>query len=282
MQNTWNFFAVFCFFACFLENDLVQWSKRKVDITMLTNERRKLILDMLNEKGSIRVTDAAQALGVTTETIRSDIKALAEKGLAERQYGGATAVAGMPEISVDSRLMENYEAKKRIAQRALEYLTGDIIFIDSGSTLSVLASLLRMGPDKTIVTNSFKAAEIMMHTCDTLVFLGGEVNSTISATGGLWTSKTLDSINLDTAFIGTSGFASHAGPCTKTFGDALTKEQVVLKSGKRIVLADSTKFLVRAAFPYCKWNDIDVLITDSGAPQEAIRTLSGSVEIVVV
>ena len=56
---------------------------------MLADERRAMILEELNEKGSIKVNDIAKRFDVTVETARRDIAALQEKKLAKKVYGGA-------------------------------------------------------------------------------------------------------------------------------------------------------------------------------------------------
>ena len=48
---------------------------------MLTKQRRERILKLLEEKGSITVTEAKDMLGASESTIRRDIVALDEAGM---------------------------------------------------------------------------------------------------------------------------------------------------------------------------------------------------------
>ena len=59
---------------------------------MLTKQRRERILKLLEEKGSITVTEAKDMLGASESTIRRDIVALDEAGMLEKVFGGAVAL----------------------------------------------------------------------------------------------------------------------------------------------------------------------------------------------
>ncbi|NED94887.1 DeoR/GlpR family transcriptional regulator [Phytoactinopolyspora alkaliphila] len=57
---------------------------------LLPEERRERVLETLHRRGTVRVNDLAEALGVTPITVRRDIALLAEQGLLRRVHGGAT------------------------------------------------------------------------------------------------------------------------------------------------------------------------------------------------
>ena len=249
---------------------------------MFPDERRKYIVDVINKNGSVRVSDIAKSLSVTPETIRKDITFLDSNGLVRKQFGGATAVVLAPEVTVQTRLAENVDAKARIAAKAMEYISGEILFLDAGSTLIALAKNIASKSGHIILTNSFTSANELIESPNTIMFLGGEVSSTTSATFGAWTTNMLNQIQIDIAFLGTSGFMSQTGPCAKSFNDTDTKRAIVRCSAKRIVLADSSKFQTRAISPYCDWRDIDVLITDTDAPIAAVNQLRKQVEVILV
>lgn len=248
---------------------------------MFANERRKLMVDLINTKGSVRITDLAEEFNVTPETIRKDIHYLSQCGLVEKQFGGATALMNSPEITVEKRLEKNIDYKTRIAQKATEYVSGNILFLDAGSTLTAFAKVLPTTPEQAIVTNSFKAVDVLMNSLSTILFIGGEVSATTAATSGFWTSNTISALKIDIAFLGTSGFHSHAGPCAKSFSDAKTKMDIIRNSASKIVLADGSKFVTRAIVPYCDWDDIDILITDETAPKEQLAELEKHVKIII-
>ena len=73
-------------------------------------ERRRQILDLLRERGSISVVAVEEEFGVSPMTARRDLALLAEEGRARRTHGGAV----LPELaahedSFDSRFEQDVE-----------------------------------------------------------------------------------------------------------------------------------------------------------------------------
>ncbi|MFD5555099.1 substrate-binding domain-containing protein [Streptomyces sp. NPDC127068] len=64
---------------------------------MHAEERHQAILRRLREHGSLRVTEFAEELGVSSVTVRRDVEALAERGLLDRVHGGAVQRSGRRE-----------------------------------------------------------------------------------------------------------------------------------------------------------------------------------------
>lgn len=249
---------------------------------MTASERRQEILNLINKEGSLRASDLAERMGVTSETIRKDLIYLNNKKLLKKCHGSAHAINEFIERSVDLRTKENTAAKRAIAKKAIEQIADSmVIFIDAGSTMVELAKLLGLLPQLAIITNSFSVVEILQNTGNTIYFIGGEVSNVTQATNGFWAANELRSIRIDIAFLGTSGFQSHTGPCTKYFSDTQLKKEVINNSNKTIVLADHTKFVSNAIIQYADWIDIDLLITDKNVKEEHLKALSEDVDIII-
>ena len=56
---------------------------------MLREERQSIIINLLNEKGVIKVSDITDIINVTEMTVRIDLHELDKKGLLKRIHGGA-------------------------------------------------------------------------------------------------------------------------------------------------------------------------------------------------
>ena len=249
---------------------------------MNVNDRRQAILEIINKEGQVRAVELASRLNVTGETIRKDLIYLSDKNLLRKNHGSAQSISEFIERSVDARAQENAMFKREIARTALDQLNNcSVIFIDSGSTLMEMAKLLSKRPDLAIITNSFSIIQTLMDSENTIYFIGGEVASVTQSTSGFWAASELQSIRIDIAFLGTSGFQSHSGPCTKTFPDAQLKKEVLRNSNRIVVLADHTKFSTNAIVQFAEWKDIDLLITDNRVTQEQIATLEDAVDIVI-
>ncbi|MFF8838006.1 substrate-binding domain-containing protein [Streptomyces sp. NPDC015130] len=60
---------------------------------MLTEERREVLLRLIERRGSIKVKDAAEEMGVSAVTVRQDVRDLAGRGLVVRVHGGAMSTS---------------------------------------------------------------------------------------------------------------------------------------------------------------------------------------------
>lgn len=249
---------------------------------MTIDERRQQILDIINQEGNVRASDLAKRFQVTSETIRRDLLYLNNQHLVQKGHGMAKSITESSEAPLDFRLRENSAAKRAIAKKAMEYLENcSVVFIDAGSTLLELAGLLHLLPQIVIITNSFSNAQVLQETENTVYFLGGEINKVTQATNGFWTSNELDSLRIDIAFLGTSGFQAHDGPCTKILADAQLKQKVVKNSNRVIVLADQTKFVSNSIMQYASWSEVDLLISDWNVTPEQGKAVKDHVKLVL-
>lgn len=115
----------------------------------MAHERREYILRLLEERGRVRSAALALDLGVTDETIRTDLVLLQKKGLLRRVHGGAVHLpAGRPGRST----LSAYEL--RLAEEAAQNLReGQSIYLDDTRLSLALAVVLEETPC-TLITGS--------------------------------------------------------------------------------------------------------------------------------
>ncbi len=249
---------------------------------IITAERRNKLAQIIVSNGSARIGEMAKLFGVSTETIRKDLIFLDEKGIIKKSHGGAVTNSEFIERPISSRTLENNEKKNKIAQRALEFVQNNgVIVIDAGSTTLCLAKLLVIKKGLTIITNSLSAANVLAESENSVYIVGGEVSGVTMSSEGLWASNALNMIKADIAFLGTSGFQSHNGPCAKTFADAAIKQEIIKNSKKTCILADSSKFVTNAFVQYALWKDVDYLITDDGVSEEMLQDIRRDIKMVI-
>lgn len=247
---------------------------------LLAAERQKQLTELVNQNGSVRIGEIAALFGVSSETIRKDLIYLHNCGLVEKSFGGAVALSEHRERPVQKRSMEHADKKALVAQYGVEqFVQGGVIFLDSGSTVLEAARLLHADMDIAVVTNSLAALNELSGKGIDIHFVGGVFSDVTMATSGFWATNAVNTIKFDVAFLGTSGFHSHVGPSVKTFDDAQVKQEVMKNARKKVVLADSSKFLENALVQYAQWQEIDVLITDADAPNDAVESIGQSTEI---
>lgn len=249
----------------------------------LANKRRTKLAQMINDKGSFRVAEMADYFRVTKETIRKDLIYLDQQKLVCKTHGGAVSISESTERPIHMRSTENPEKKRRIAERALDFLLDSkVVILDSGSTVVQVALQLNPNRDETLITNSLPVANALVEKEVPFFWIGGEFSLITMSTSGMGAAQTLNYITADVVFLGSSGFQSCNGPSAKAFCDAQIKREMMKKSRTKIVLADSSKFVTNAFVCFADWSEIDYLITDSEAPEATLAELKKKVKVIVV
>src|SRR6266700_4452295 len=106
---------------------------------LLTEERRERILAMLRRDGRVLAVDLSRTLGVSDDTIRRDLDALAEMGLLQRVHGGALRRAHVNE-DYTARRADATTAKQSIAQATAALIRpGQVVVLDGGTTSLAVA-----------------------------------------------------------------------------------------------------------------------------------------------
>src|SRR5262249_34691505 len=112
------------------------------------------VLQLLETRDSIQVTELAEELSVSEVTVRSDLSTLARQGLVARVRGGARALQhGQSEVGFDLRLRVEVERKRAIARAAAAMVgEGEAIALDASTTAYYLALELREMRELVVVT----------------------------------------------------------------------------------------------------------------------------------
>lgn len=241
---------------------------------LLSAERERLILQALGD-GVRTITELSRSLKVSEATVRRDLQSLEEQGKAQRVHGGAIQVR-FPKIEpvFNEKASLHAAEKKLIAERALEFIEdNDTIYLDGGSTVQALARRLGARKNLTVVTNSMKAASELMESGHRLILIGGEFRVLSQTLVGPMTAKLLDGLNISKAFLGTIGFTVEQGISTTDPNEAFTKELVMKRADKKILLMDSSKVGHPSLAVSGCIEDFDVIISDENLPDQVVRQL---------
>lgn len=245
--------------------------------------RRQSITQALLQDGHISTTELANRYEVSMETIRKDLSYLEEMGIAVKAYGGAVVSSELSGQTFIQKSRENLTAKARIAKHALTYIhDGDVIILDSGSTVSALAGMLGSKKDLTVFTNSIQTVQILQTSAVRLYFTGGMLQSASGAVTGSWGLSALAGVHADAAFIGTSGFGRLDGPCVESIEEGEVKKAMIHAANRSFLLADASKFHKDAVMRFAPWQDFTRLITDDEADPETCRALQTQIPVETV
>ncbi|WP_152393248.1 DeoR/GlpR family DNA-binding transcription regulator [Paenibacillus guangzhouensis] len=244
---------------------------------MLVLERYERIVQLVNERGSIRVTELSEFCGVTEETIRRDLDNLEKAGRLRRSHGGAIRIQDTDqqnETPFFEREVEHAEEKKRIALEAIKRIApNDRIVLDASTTAWYMASFM---PDMslTVLTNSIKVAtELSTKEKIQVLSTGGILASRSLSFVGPLTERTLESYHVDKAFISCKGIRFDRGLSESNEWQATVKRTMLNIADQVILLADSSKFGLQSFTRISGFGQITEIITDAGIDAETVTGL---------
>lgn len=248
-------------------------------------QRQQVLLQTLRGSGRIDVTAMSDQLAVSTETIRKDLTDLERKGLLRKVHGGAVAVEGLSfEPSLSART-GNTKEKQRIARAALEHVPAKgAVLIDAGTTTKFFADIFPADRDLAVFTNSLPIALALVARPRLSVHaFGGRVRSHDLAGVDNWALRALSEIRVDVAFLGTNGMTLDHGLTTPDESVATVKRMMFQVAHCKILLTDHSKLGQICLYKYSELTDVDVLITDTGLPDEEAQALENKgVEVIRV
>ncbi len=227
--------------------------------------RQEEILKILSNRGKLSVQEFTARLGVSEVTVRKDLSILEEMGFLVRTRGGATLAADKNLIRPYTvRRKEHLDAKKAIARKAREFIReGDTIYLDSGSTAVSLASLLR-DMSLRVVTNSVDIVLALADSPGVAAYcIGGSYRKDAGSFIGPIALESLKNFQIDTCFMGATGFSSEGLFSSQNILESEVKKQAMRVSRRRIMLVDGSKYGIAAFSVFARPEDVNVLITDA-------------------
>ncbi len=247
--------------------------------------RQQEILDALRRAGgSLRVGRLAAELDVSEETVRRNLKVLAEAGHVDKMHGGARLAETSGEGDFQHRLSIGAAAKQRIARHVAGMIPdGTSIFLDVGSTTSYIADALRDHADLLVVTNSVSVAYKLATRGGNQVYMAG--GALRAHDGGAFGAEALAfarNFKTDLAVLSTAGITAEDGFMLFDLEEANFSREIIKGAARRIVAADAAKFGRPAPITLCDPALIDTLVTDAAPPgnvAEAAQKWSTTIEV---
>jgi DeoR family transcriptional regulator, glycerol-3-phosphate regulon repressor len=237
--------------------------------------RHKAIMSLVEEKGSCSVSELMARLGVSDETVRRDIKALAAKGLVERVHGGLLKPAHVGEGPFVARMRTNAEAKRAIGEMAAREINdGDSLMLDTGSTTAFVARALATHRNLFVVTNSGEIGRILASGKGNRVYVvGGEIRGDDGAVFGESAIEFLSRFRVHLAVLSAGGIHPDTGLMDYHLPEAEIARAMASCANQTVVVADHTKFQTQAPVAALGLERLDAVITDTPPPPEAVGAL---------
>jgi DeoR/GlpR family transcriptional regulator of sugar metabolism len=238
---------------------------------MLTEERRSLILDRLRSQGRVLAADLTSELGVSSDTVRRDLRELDDAGLLRRVHGGALPRHG-DASPFATRQRRAPEAKASIARRAAACVNeGQVVVLDGGTTTLQLACALRDDLRASVITTSPPIALALAdHPGLEVTVVGGALRPSALVTVGAAAVDALRMIRADIAFLGVCGLHPEIGVTTEDLEERHVKAAMIEGAGEVVALADHDKLGTAMPIVVAPMSSVTHLVTDRDVDDRAL------------
>jgi DeoR/GlpR family transcriptional regulator of sugar metabolism len=259
----------------------MRYGRAPKEADVLAQERRDAIMRALLPSGAATVAELADGLGVSEMTIRRDLGVLAAQQLVEKVHGGAVlAKGGAAEPHFATKRRINAPAKAAIAEAAAALVhDGMTVALSAGTTTWQVARRLRGGGlrDLTFVTNSLNVAGALeANGWHSIVVSGGSFRTPSDALVGPFANQTLRQLNADLLLLGVHSIDARVGLTTPNVAEAETNRVMVAGARRVVAVADSSKLGQVSLATFASCDEVDELITDTGADQATLDALAAT------
>jgi len=242
---------------------------------VLAEQRQSLILSMVNQRGSLSITEIQRKLKVSRETIRRDLLLLAERNMLRKAHGGALSLErSEPEIAV--REVINAEAKRAIGRLAASLVPdGSSVILATSSTVQQVAEALLARSGLTVFTNSLAiCSKLAGHNKNRVYMLGGEVQAMNGATLGRDATTMLAHYFADFAFVGAGAIAPSGWVMDFTREEGELHGLMLQSARTAVVVADNSKFSRYAPVRVGNLEKVTHLVTERAPDEPMAATLA--------
>jgi DeoR/GlpR family transcriptional regulator of sugar metabolism len=243
-------------------------------MTDLAIERQNRILAWLHAEGRVLVSELRDRLAVADETIRRDLKVLAERGAIRRVHGGALPLSPA-RASYSERARQNVELKDRLAAALVrrELRAGQVLFLDGGTTGEAVVRAIPPGMRLTVVTHSPAIALGLLERPAVEVQMpGGRLLHDAQVLSGAATTDHFRGINADLCVLGVCSLDVTQGITTGSAEEVSVKRTMVEQADTVVALLTSDKIGTVSPFRVSGTESLSRVITDhiSSAQREGL------------
>ncbi len=230
---------------------------------MLKEERQHAILNEVELHNRVLLTDLADKLDVSIDTVRRDVKELDAESLLVKVHGGAVSL-GFANHSPTRSNVYALDKKITIANKAKALIReNSVVLIDGGTTCLELARLLPANLKLTCFTLSLPVAmELLTKPNIETIFIGGTLSRDSQIAMGSSAIHALSEIKVDYSFIGTGYVDVEFGLTEFDWDVVQTKKAVINASKKTVLLCISEKLNSQHRFKTCDINAINTMVTE--------------------
>jgi DeoR family transcriptional regulator of aga operon len=243
---------------------------------VLSEERRREILELLQNDGRVLVSDLAKRFRTSLITVRKDLESLHRQGMLERTHGGALPIrtGAIQDQTLHEKERLHRQQKLRIATAAVHMIRpGQVIILDSGTTTTAIARGCRHLKNLTVITNATNIAAELADSSVEVVLTGGALRKNSFSLVGPLAEDSLRKLSADMLFLAVDGFHVSYGLTTPNQLEARVNRAMSESARRTIVVSDSSKFGRRSLALIMPVSSVHEAITDRGIPRSDLKAL---------
>jgi len=235
--------------------------------------RQRMIMDHIHEHGSVQVDQLASRLHVTPQTIRRDLNQLYNLELVQRVRGGAVVRNTVENLGHGARKVLMADEKTEIARITAEIITNNSsMYINLGTTTERVAEFLIDHNSILVITNNINVASKLWPLSNIEVMIaGGKIRNSDGGIVGTSTEEFVDRFKPDYAIIGCSAIDDSGEILDYDLREVRVTQAILRQARSVILVTDSMKLERSAPVKVGTLDDIDILVTDEGVPDEFVE-----------
>ena len=209
----------------------------------MSETRRRSILDIARQTGTLVVDELAERFAVTPQTIRKDLNRLCDERLLTRTHGGARLASRVENMSHEARRMLAREAKRAIGRAVAKLIPDDAsLLINVGTTNESVAQALLQHTGLLVVTNNLDVASLMRpYSANRVLIAPGEVRSSDGAVVGEAAVEFVRQFRVDYAVVGASAIDADGALLDYDYREVRVAQAIIENARHVILAADASK-----------------------------------------
>lgn len=241
---------------------------------MTAEERQRRIEEHLQKVEFASLEELARQLDASVSTVRRDVTLLEAGGNVRRTHGGARLInPRTDEFTFSARDTHQLAEKESIARAAAELIRpNQSVIIDAGTTCYHVARELEAKSPQ-IITNSLPVANLFASSGRSeVVVTGGVLYPRLNVLVGPQTVEAFSKLRADVAIMSAGGLTLEG--ITNSHGLLIDIQRAMINAVQRVILClDHTKFGRHSIAPLCALDEIDVIVTNRGAPSDLVEAV---------
>lgn len=243
------------------------------------------ILNTVNLRGTVTVTELAQILDVSDQTVRRIVIPLVKRGDIKKVHGALVSTHNVMDPPFLARMNTNRTAKVAIANCIADLVPdGSSLAIDTGSTSGFVGQALRRKQNLTIITNSaFIASTLSMIEGNRVFMAGTQLRTHDGAAFDRAAFDVIASSSVDYAILSASQVHPTLGFMAYDQCEVDIARAMIDIAGRTIMAADKSKFIsggVKPSLRLPKLEADDLIICDQ-KPGPAFSDLTSRHQLMI-